>query len=112
MSAKPDVIYFHVDNLGYGELGCYGSGILRGAHTRRIDQFAHEGFQLLNFAPEAQCSPSRSALLTDRHAIRSGNHMVALAGSEGNGLVAWERTLDDTFSDAGYASVDLLTSRE
>jgi arylsulfatase len=94
-----------VDNLGYGELGCYGGGILRGAHTRRIDQFATEGFQLLNYAPEAQCSPSRSALLTGRHAIRSGTHTVALAGSEGNGLVAWERTLGDIFSDAGYATM-------
>jgi len=105
MPDRPNIVYFHVDNLGYGELGCYGGGILRGAHTRRIDQFAREGIQLLNYAPEAQCSPSRSALLTGRHAIRSGNHTVALAGSEGNGIVAWERTLGDIFSDAGYATM-------
>jgi arylsulfatase A-like enzyme len=51
MSDKPNVVYFHVDNLAYGELGCYGGGILRGADTRRIDQFAREGVQLVNFAP-------------------------------------------------------------
>jgi len=101
---QPNIIFFHVDNLGYGELGCYGGGILRGANTWRIDQFAREGFQLLNYAPEAQCTPSRSALLTGRHAIRSGNHTVALAGAEG-GLVAWERTLGDVFSEAGYATM-------
>jgi len=101
---KPNVIYFHVDNLGYGELGCYGGGILRGAETKRIDAFATEGFQLLNFAPEAQCTPSRTALLTGRHAIRTGNHTVALAGSD-SGIVAWERTLGDIFSDAGYATM-------
>ena len=95
---KPNVIYFHVDNLGYGELGCYGGGVLRGADTRRIDQFASEGFQLLNFAPEAQCTPSRTALLTGRHAIRTGNHTVAGAGAEA-GIVAWERTLGDMFAD-------------
>ncbi len=106
-TARPNIAYFHVDNLGYGELGCYGGGILRGADTRRIDQFAQEGFQLLNYAPEAQCTPSRSALLTGRHAIGSGNHTVALAGSEGSGLVAWERTLGDVFSDAGYATISL-----
>jgi arylsulfatase len=60
--------------------------------------------QLLNFAPEAQCTPSRTALLTGRHAIRTGNHTVALAGA-GSGIVAWERTLGDLFSDAGYATM-------
>jgi arylsulfatase len=104
MSNRPNVIYFHVDNLGYGELGCYGGGILRGADTKRIDQFAREGFQLLNFAPEAQCTPSRTALLTGRHAIRTGNHTVAMAGAE-SGIVAWERTLGDLFSTAGYATM-------
>jgi arylsulfatase A-like enzyme len=106
MSDKPNIDYFHVDNLGYGELGCYGGGILRGADTRRIDQFAREGFQLLNFAPEAQCTPSRTVLLTGRHAIRTGNHTVAMPGAE-SGIVAWERTLGDVFSDAGYATMCL-----
>jgi arylsulfatase len=106
MSDKPNVIYFQVDNLGYGELGCYGGGILRGAETKRIDQFAKEGFQLMNFAPEAQCTPSRTAIMTGRHAIRTGNHTVAFAGGE-TGIVAWERTLGDVFSDAGYATMCL-----
>src|SRR6476619_1053642 len=105
MPDRPNVVYFHVDNLGYGELGCYGGGVLRGAPTRRIDQFAREGFQLLNYAPEAQCTPSRSALLTGRHAIRSGNHTVPMAEAGGSGLVAWERTLGDVFSEAGYATL-------
>jgi arylsulfatase len=104
MPDRPNVIYFHVDNLGYGELGCYGGGILRGAYTRRIDQFAAEGFRLLNFAPEAQCTPSRAALLTGRYAIRTGNHTVALSGAE-SGIVQWERTLGDVFSDADYATM-------
>jgi len=42
-SERPNIIFFHVDNLGMGELGCYGGGILRGADTKRIDQFATEG---------------------------------------------------------------------
>jgi arylsulfatase len=99
----PNIVYFLVDNLGYGELGCYGGGLLRGAETRRIDAFAGEGLKLLNFAPEAQCSPSRSALMTGRYAVRSGNHTVALPGDEG-GLVAWERTMGDILSARGYAT--------
>lgn len=100
---SPNIVYFLVDNLGYGELGCYGGGILRGADTRRIDEFATEGMKLLNFAPEAQCTPSRSALMTGRYAIRSGNHTVALPGDEG-GLVAWEKTIGDVLSARGYAT--------
>ena len=100
---KPNIVYFHVDNLGYGELGCYGGGILRGAETTRIDQFANEGFKMLNFAPEAQCSPTRAALMTGRHAIRSGNTKATVPGIPG-GLTAWERTMGDLFSGAGYAT--------
>jgi hypothetical protein len=59
---SPNVVFFHVDNLGLGELGCYGGGLLRGANTRRIDAFAAQGIQLLNYAPKSQCTPARSAL--------------------------------------------------
>ena len=42
-SIKPNIVHFHVDNLGLGELGCYGGGKVRGAETRRIDRLAREG---------------------------------------------------------------------
>jgi arylsulfatase len=100
---KPNIIYFLVDNLGLGEIGCYDGGITRGALTPRIDKLANEGFQLWNFAPETQCTPSRSALMTGRYSIRSGNHTVALAG-DGGGLVAWEKTIADILSANGYAT--------
>jgi arylsulfatase len=100
---KPNVVYFLVDNLGIGELSCYSGGPLRGTYTPRIDTFAVEGMRLPNFAPETQCTPSRSALMTGRYSIRSGNQTVPFAGSHG-GLVTWERTMGDIFSDAGYAT--------
>jgi arylsulfatase len=93
---KPNVVYFLVDNLGTGELSVYSGGPLRGTYTPDIDAFASEGMRLLNFAPETQCTPSRSALMTGRYSIRSGNQTVALAGSHG-GLVKWERTMGDIF---------------
>jgi arylsulfatase len=77
---KPNILWFHVDNLGLGELGCYGGGKVRGTDTKRIDQFAREGLQLWHYVVEPQCTPSRSALLTGRHAIRSGTHTVAIPG--------------------------------
>jgi arylsulfatase A-like enzyme len=99
---RPNILFFHVDNLGFGELSCYSGGPLRGATTERIDAFADEGFRLTNYAPEAQCTPTRSALLTGRYAIRSGNHSVPLGAPGGWGLVAWEQTLGDLLTDGGY----------
>src|SRR5262249_15829125 len=46
---NPNIVFMLVDNLGYGELGVYGGGILRGAPTPRIDKLASEGMRLLNF---------------------------------------------------------------
>src|SRR5215469_631477 len=102
-SKTPNVLYFLADNLGMGELSCYIGGPLRGATTSRIDAFANEGLMLLNFAPETQCTPSRSALMTGRYSIRSGNQSVPYGGALG-GLVKWERTMGDIFSDAGYST--------
>src|SRR5271154_4972068 len=67
---KPNIVFMLMDNLGYGELGCYGGGILRGAATPRIDALAGEGMRLLNFNGEAQCPPPRSAFITGRFSIR------------------------------------------
>jgi arylsulfatase A-like enzyme len=44
--APPNILFILMDNLGYGELGVYGGGILRGAPTPRIDQLAAEGTRL------------------------------------------------------------------
>jgi hypothetical protein len=63
-AGKPNIVFILMDNLGYGEVGCYGGGITRGAPTPRIDKLATEGTRLTNFNVEAQCTPSRSAILT------------------------------------------------
>src|ERR1700744_5556042 len=101
--SRPNILFFHVDNLGFGELSCYSGGPFRGTWTERIDAFAGAGFRLTNYAPEAQCTPTRSALLTGRHAIRSGTSSVPLGSAGGWGLVGWEKTLGDLLREAGYA---------
>ena len=100
---KPNILFVLMDNLGYGEVGAYGGGVLRGAPTPRIDRLATEGTRLTNFNVEAQCTPSRSAILTGRFAIRSGTHSVPMPGSL-DGLTQWEVTLAETLSAAGYAT--------
>ncbi len=100
---KPNIVFIVMDNLGYGEVGCYGGGELRGAPTPRIDKLATEGTRLTNFNVEAQCTPSRSAILTGRFAIRSGTHSVPLPGSP-DGLTQWEVTIAELLSSAGYST--------
>ena len=101
--SKPNIVLINMDNLGYGELGCYGGGILRGAPTPHIDGLASEGTRLLNFNVEAQCTPSRAALMTGRYAIRTGNASVPIDTAL-YGLVQWEYTLPKMLSDVGYAT--------
>jgi len=99
---KPNVVVMVVDNLGWGEIGCYGGGILRGAQTPHLDKMATEGTMLLNYNVEPQCVPSRSALMTGRHPIRSGTTKVVWGMLYG--LTQWEKTMAELFSDAGYAT--------
>jgi arylsulfatase A-like enzyme len=100
---KPNIVFILIDNLGYGELGVYGGGILRGAPTPRIDKLASEGTRLLNFNVEAQCTPSRSAIMTGRYSIRSGTDSVPLGGGP-DGLTQWEVTIAELLSGQGYAT--------
>ncbi len=46
---KPNVVFMMMDNLGWGEIGAYGGGTLRGAPTPRLDRLAEEGMKLLDF---------------------------------------------------------------
>jgi arylsulfatase len=100
---QPNIVLVFMDNFGWGELGIYGGGVLRGAPTPRIDSLADEGLRLLNFNVEAQCTPSRAAIMTGRYAIRTGNAEVPL-GVGVYGLTQWEYTLAEMLSDAGYTT--------
>jgi len=100
---RPNILLVLLDNTGWGDFGAYGGGALRGAPTPNIDALAAEGLRLQNFNTEAQCTPSRSALMTGRFAIRSGTQSVPV-GVPYYGLIPWEKTLAELLSDAGYAT--------
>ncbi len=100
---QPNIVLVFMDNFGWGEPGFNGGGIIRGAPTPRLDTLASEGLRLTNFNVEAQCTPSRSAIMTGRYAIRSGNATVP-AGGGVYGLVKWEVTMAEMLADAGYAT--------
>ncbi len=104
MTAKlPNIVLILADNLGWGEPGCYGGGALRGAPTPRIDRFAAEGLRLTNFNVESDCVPTRSALMTGRHPIRTGALQSVPAGLP-QGITPWEITLAQLISGRGYAT--------
>jgi arylsulfatase A-like enzyme len=100
---KPNILFILAANIGYGDLGPYGGGELRGAPTPRIDQLAAESVRLTQFLVEPGCTPSRAALMTGRYSIRSGLSLVAVAGSPIS-LPATEITMAEMLRDAGYAT--------
>ncbi len=77
---KPNILFILADNIGYGDIGAYGGGELRGAPTPRIDRLAAESLRLTQFLVEPSCTPSRAALMTGRYSIRSGLSLVAVPG--------------------------------
>ena len=100
---KPNIVLILADNLGWGELGCYGGGALRGAPTPRIDALASQGLLLHNFNVESDCVPTRSALMTGRHPMRTGCWQSVPPGLP-QGLTRYEVTLAELLSAAGYAT--------
>ncbi len=98
---KPNIVFMMADNLGYGDVGVYGGGELRGAPTPRIDQLAKQGLRLTQFLVEPGCTPSRAATMTARYSIRSGLSLVLVPGTP-NTLAAEEVTMAETMKSVGY----------
>jgi arylsulfatase A len=97
----PNVIIFLADDLGYGDLACYGHPRIR---TPNLDAFARQGVRLTQcYAASAVCSPSRSAILTGRTPHRNGVYTWIAEGSEVH-LRASEITLPRLLKQAGYTT--------
>lgn len=102
---KPNVILIFVDDLGYGDLGCFGHPIIK---TPNLDKIAQNGAKLTSFYAAANvCSPSRAALMTGRLPVRSGmtgkNYDVLFPYST-NGLPKYEITMPEALKPAGYST--------
>ncbi|XP_070799550.1 steryl-sulfatase [Pituophis catenifer annectens] len=105
--SKPNIILFMVDDLGIGDLGCYGNTSLR---TPNIDNLAKGGIKLTHHvAASPLCTPSRAAFLTGRYPIRSGmaslNRLgVFLFSASSGGLPAEEITFAKLLQQEGYST--------
>ena len=105
-SAKPNIIVFLVDDLGFADLGCFGNDTI---NTPNIDRLAAEGARLRHdVTPDSICTPNRAAFLTGRYPIRSGlaagkGELRALVfTSASGGLPQNETTFAEIASAAGY----------
>jgi arylsulfatase A-like enzyme len=108
--AKPNIVIILADDLGYGDLGCYGHPSIRTPH---LDRMAAEGLRFTDFYSAAEvCTPSRAALLTGRYPIRSGMcetagaRRVLFPNSKG-GLPAGEITVAEALKTHGYATAHI-----
>ena len=96
---KPNIILINCDDLGHGDLGCYGSDI---NSTPRIDQLASEGIRFTNFYMASPvCSPSRAAMLTGSYPLRVGIPEVLFPSSP-IGLSSSEATISSVLKANGY----------
>lgn len=96
---SPNMILIFADDLGYGDLGCYGHPTIQ---TPRLDKMAQEGIKLTSFYVAASvCTPSRAALMTGRYPIRIGQP-GNLGPDSPAGLSLGERMLGEALQEAGY----------
>ena len=105
---KPNVILILVDDLGYGDVGCYGSKVNR---TPAIDKLAAEGLKFTSFyVSSGVCSPSRSSLMTGCYPLRIGMHessrgCYVLVPADERGLNPAETTIPRLLKQQGYATI-------
>ncbi len=100
-ATKPNIVFILADDLGYSDLGCYGSEIA----TPNLDGLAKNGLRFTQFYNTARCWPTRSALMSGYYAQQI--HRDALPNVQGGGQGVrqkWARLLPDFLKPAGYRS--------
>ena len=103
---KPNIVWLLVDDMGYGDPGCYGGGAVAGAATPNMDRFAREGLKLTSCYAQQTCTPTRSAILTGRLPVRTGLTRPILAGDKiTRNPWADEISLPTLLGGVGYATV-------
>ncbi len=103
---KPNIVVIMTDDVGWGDLGSYGGGVMRGAPTPNLDRLAAEGMRFVNYYGQASCTAGRASFITGRIPIRTSLSAV-LAPGDPNGLTKQTPTIAQYLKRAGYTSVQL-----
>lgn len=98
---RPNILYILVDDVGFGDFGIPELNYVRGTSTPNINKLADEGLSLMRMYTEPSCTPTRVAMMTGRHPIRSGSGEVKVA-LVGEGLGKEEVTIAEILSESGY----------
>jgi arylsulfatase len=98
----PNLLVILMDDVGWGDFGCYGGGVAVGAPTPNIDKLARRGLLMTSCYSEPSCTPSRASLLTGRLPMRHGLHRPPMYGEPGG--LQGEVTLAELLSEAGYVT--------
>jgi arylsulfatase A-like enzyme len=98
---RPNILYVLIDDVSFGQMGNRAMNYVTGISTPRINKLAEEGVSLMRMYTEPSCTPTRAAMLTGRHPVRSGLKEVKVA-LVGEGLPAEEVTIAEVLSKAGY----------
>lgn len=99
----PNIVYILLDDLGFGEIGMPDMDVVRGYSTPNISSFAKEGLSMQRMYTEPSCTPTRVAMMTGRHPVRTGM-VEAKATISGEGLSGDEVLLPEVLVKAGYTT--------
>ena len=101
VSKKPNIVFIMTDDVGWGDLGCYGGGENRGCLTPHLDRMAEEGMRFTNYYGQASCTAGRASFITGRIPIRTALSTV-LAPGDLNGLQKEDPTIAEALKKLGY----------
>jgi len=101
-SAKPNILFILADDIGYGDLSCYGAKLVQ---TPNLDRLAREGRRFTDaHSPAATCSPSRRALLTGVYSWRQKAGSAIMSGDAALSIQPGSVTLPSILKQAGYTT--------
>ena len=99
---RPNVVVILMDDVGWGDFGCYGGGVAVGAPTPNVDRLARDGLLLTSCYSEPSCTPTRASIMTGRLPMRHGLLVPPMYGMPGG--LSGEVTLPQLLSESGYVT--------
>ena len=101
---RPNIVFIMTDDVGVGDLGCYGGGENRGCLTPHLDRLASEGMRFTTYYGQASCTAGRASFITGRIPLRTALSTV-LAPGDINGLEKEDPTIAEALKKLGYTTL-------